>query len=49
MMHRCLNVNYSCRVLLPHQQMLRNNFSLLIDAHGSDVAQSFPMGLTLFG
>ena len=43
-----INVNYSCRFLLPHQQMLPNIQPLLVDAHGSDVSQSFLIDLTLF-
>ena len=36
-------------VLLPHQKMLPNGQPLLVDAHNSDVAQSFLIDLTLFG
>ena len=43
-----INVSYSCRFLLPHREMLPNIQPLLVDAHGSDVAQSFFIYLTLF-
>ena len=46
---RLLHVNHSCRFLLPHQDMLPNIQPFLIDAHGSDVTQSFLIDLTLFG
>ena len=44
-----IHVNYSCRFLLPHRRMLPNSQPLLIDAHGSDVSQSFLIDLTMFG
>ena len=46
---RLIHVNYSCRFLLPHRRMLPNSQPLLIDAHGSDVSQSFLIDLTIFG
>ena len=44
-----IHVNYFCRFLLPHRKMLPNIQPLLIDAHVSDVSQSFLIDLTLFG
>ena len=47
--HCLIGVNYFCRSLLPHRKMLPNIQSFLVDAHGSDVSQSFLINLTMFG
>ena len=44
-----IHVNYSCRFLLPHQEMLPSFSRLLIDAHRSQVNRSHLIDLSVFG